>query len=484
MQNKRLIIVGGGQAGSSIARGVLAREMYRHVCVVEPDVLSRTDLIGFINQRVVSHSKRVDFSIVPTLDDALFDRADMLMLATPVAHFGDIVRQIAPRLRPGAVITDVGSSKQKAMASISGALQAAGREDDVWLVGGHPGTGRSGQGPMSSDPDMYKGQPVFLVMPDEQVPRMDAQDEVFSLWDGLGADVRMIDAFSHDQFFGLTSHFQHLAVFSLMAMAADGDDTYLTHGYQDARTWMRNTTRIANANVEMWLPVFEENRDAILSAADGFLLHWDMLGSALERQDIKQFQSYINMAHTYRISMADAEPREGLVGELADWSASSPDGAGADCSEGVFSLTDRFDCAGALSLLRGTMLPSLMAAAMCLNARSIDGTLVHGVSIAGSPNPSFLDGTAPMLSDPGYMSDFLYYNGRVLRPAMAAYQHSLEGMCDMVRQGREDEMRAAILQVKGLRGLMPPPRKGLHAVSGMEPVRPDFVIDSDQEYAA
>ncbi|MCB1784566.1 MAG: prephenate dehydrogenase [Alphaproteobacteria bacterium] len=172
MQNKRLIIVGGGQAGSSIARGVLAREMYRHVCVVEPDVLSRTDLRGFIFQRVVSHSKRVDFSVVSSLDDALFDRADIVMLATPVAHFEGIVRQIAPRLRPGAVITDVGSSKQKAMENMSGALQAAGRGEDVWVVGGHPGTGRSGQGPMSSDPDMYEGQPVFLVMPDERVLRM------------------------------------------------------------------------------------------------------------------------------------------------------------------------------------------------------------------------------------------------------------------------------------------------------------------------
>ena len=213
-------------------------------------------------------------------------------------------------------------------------------------------------------------------------------------------------------------------------------------------------------------------------------MHWGMLGAALDRKYLKQFQSYMDMAHTYRISMADAEPREGVFGELSDWSASFMDGAGADCSEGVFSLTDRFDRAGALSLLRGTMLPSMMAAAMCLNARSIDGTLVRGVSIARSPNPSFLDGTAPMLSDPGYLSDLLYYNGRVLRPAMAAYQHSLEEMCALVRQGRADEMRAAILQVKGLRGGMPPPRKGLVAAPGMEAVRPDFVVGLDREHAA
>ena len=204
-------------------------------------------------------------------------QADCILLALPVGETESVLRQLAPHLKPGAIITDAGSTKANVVAAARVALGARFAD----FVPGHPIAGSEQSGAGAARADLYRGKRVVLTP--EADTRAAAVATVRALWQATGAQVEMLDAAQHDRIFAAVSHLPHLAAFALvdeLAQRADGD-TY----FHFAASGFRDFTRIAGSSPEMWRDIALANKEAVLAELDAYLAALQTLRAAVSAED-------------------------------------------------------------------------------------------------------------------------------------------------------------------------------------------------------
>ena len=185
---------------------------------------------------------------------SLADRTDLVLLATPVGAFERALRALAGRLRPGAIVTDVGSTKAVVVEQAEAILGRGGP-----FVGSHPMAGSEQRGPQWARGDLFEAATCIVTpTPDTPPPLTEAVEQ---LWRRLKMrTVRMAPA-DHDRAVARVSHLPHALASLLMALPADGDLDVSATGFRDA-------TRLAGGDPEMWRDIFLTNRQAVLDALD------------------------------------------------------------------------------------------------------------------------------------------------------------------------------------------------------------------------
>ena len=180
---------------------------------------------------------------------------DLVILATPVGVFELHMRAIAPALRAGAIVTDVGSTKR-------GVVRAARRTlGPERFVGSHPMAGREQKGVAFARADLFAGATCILT-PTARTPAAGA-DRAEQLWQCMGMrTVRMTQA-AHDRSVARVSHLPHALASLLMMLPRRADLDVAATGFRDA-------TRLASGDPEMWRDIFLTNRESILDAIDEF----------------------------------------------------------------------------------------------------------------------------------------------------------------------------------------------------------------------
>lgn len=195
------------------------------------------------------------------IDDAATDltaavrAAELVVLATPVRSACSLLKAMAGALPDGAVITDVGSTKQSIVATAERVLSDPSR-----FVGSHPMAGAETSGPQAARAELYVGKPVILT-PTESTDA-DAVSAVESLWRAMGMRVHRMSPAAHDRAVAAISHLPHAVSALLMRFAAESGALPV------ASTGLADMTRLAGGDVEMWADIFTDNRDAVLDAID------------------------------------------------------------------------------------------------------------------------------------------------------------------------------------------------------------------------
>ncbi len=184
-------------------------------------------------------------------------RADLILLATPVGGLADVLSRMRPHLRPGAVLTDAGSTK----AEVVLAARAALGDKVAQFVPGHPIAGAERTGPEAADADLYRKRTVILT----PLAESDASslELVRRAWQACGADVIDMDAGAHDRVLASVSHLPHLLAAVYMEQVAEAADARTRLDL--AGSGFRDFTRIAAGSPEMWRDIFLSNRDAMLA---------------------------------------------------------------------------------------------------------------------------------------------------------------------------------------------------------------------------
>ena len=203
--------------------------------------------------------------------------ADCILLAMPVGETESVLKQLAPHLKSGAIITDAGSTKVNVIAAARTALGPRFAD----FVPGHPIAGSEKSGPGAARADLYQGKKVVLTPGVET--RADALGTVRALWEAAGAQVETLDAASHDRIFAAVSHLPHLAAFALvdeLACRADSDAFF-----RFAASGFRDFTRIAGSSPEMWRDIALANREALLTEIDAYLAALRSMRQAVAGQD-------------------------------------------------------------------------------------------------------------------------------------------------------------------------------------------------------
>jgi prephenate dehydrogenase len=219
-------------------------------------------------------------------------QADCILLALPVGETEAVLRQLAPHLKPGAIVTDAGSTKANVVAAARIALGARW----VDFVPGHPIAGSEQSGPGAARADLYRGKRVVLTPLPETRP--DAVATVRALWEAAGAQVELLDATQHDRIFAAVSHLPHLAAYALveeLARRADGDTFF-----RFAASGFRDFTRIAGSSPEMWRDVALANRAALLSELDAYVDALHTLRRAVSDEDAAALLDIFSRARSAR----------------------------------------------------------------------------------------------------------------------------------------------------------------------------------------
>lgn len=210
-------------------------------------------------------------------DWAAAGQADCIFLAMPVGDTEGVLSALLPHLKPGAIITDAGSTKGNVIAAARAVLTT--RFND--FVPGHPIAGSEQSGPLAARADLYEGKKVVLTP--EPDTRADALATVQALWVAAGAQVEILDAALHDRIFAAVSHLPHLAAFALvdeLAGRADSDTFF-----RFAASGFRDFTRIAGSSPEMWRDIAMANRPALLMEIDAYLGALQAMRQAVAEED-------------------------------------------------------------------------------------------------------------------------------------------------------------------------------------------------------
>ncbi len=225
--------------------------------------------------------------------------ADLVVLCVPVGVMGDVAAEIAPHLKPGATVSDVGSVKGAVIEAVAPHLP-----DDVHFVPSHPMAGTEHSGPRSGFAELYDGK-YCLIVPVSGSDR-DAVDRLKALWNGMGAFTDELEAEHHDRVCAVTSHAPHLIAYTMVGVADDLRRVTDSEVIKYSAAGFRDFTRIAASDPTMWRDVFLSNKEATLEILGRFTEELFALQRAIRQGDGDHLHDYFTRTRAIRRGIIEA----------------------------------------------------------------------------------------------------------------------------------------------------------------------------------
>jgi prephenate dehydrogenase len=228
---------------------------------------------------------------IATCDLALAVKdADLVVLCVPVGAMGEVARAILPSLRPGTIVTDVGSVKGRVLAGMGAIFSGHAR-----FVGSHPMAGSEQIGFKAARADLFDDA-TCIITPDPDTDPA-ALGEVTAFWRQLGCRVVELLASEHDQCVALVSHLPHLLAATLVNTIAAGN----AHAFSVVGPGFRDTSRVASGPPAMWAEILRENARAITVAIDALIANLHDFRQMLARPDgARELHDFLAVAKSVR----------------------------------------------------------------------------------------------------------------------------------------------------------------------------------------
>ncbi|MDQ2067405.1 prephenate/arogenate dehydrogenase family protein [Xinfangfangia sp. CPCC 101601] len=237
-------------------------------------------------------------SVAVTAAEAVRD-ADLIVLAVPVGAMGAIAAEIAPHLKPGAVVTDVGSVKGAVVEAVAPHIPAG-----VHFIPGHPLAGTEYSGPRSGFATLFQNR-WWLLTP---LPESDAAAiaQLRALLEGIGANVDEMDVAHHDLVLAVVSHVPHAIAYTMVGVADHMRRVSQSEVIKYSASGFRDFTRIAASDPVMWRDVFLTNKDAVLDILGRFTEELFVLQRAIRMEDGEHLHAYFTKTRAIRRGIIEA----------------------------------------------------------------------------------------------------------------------------------------------------------------------------------
>jgi cyclohexadieny/prephenate dehydrogenase len=289
----RLAIVGMGLIGSSLARA--ARELNLAGIIAaadaDPSVVARVAALNL-----------ADLSTASAKEAAA--GADLVILCAPVGVCGAIAEAIAPALKPGAILSDVGSVKGAIVDQIGPHVPAG-----VHFIPAHPVAGTENSGPDAGFASLFLNRWCILT-PLEGSERA-AVATLRAFWEGMGAIVEEMSPGHHDLVLAVTSHLPHLIAYNIVGTANDLETVTQSEVIKFSAGGFRDFTRIAASDPTMWRDVFLHNKDAVLEMLGRFSEDLALLTRAIRYGDGDTLHAHFTRTRAIRrgiVSLGQDKP--------------------------------------------------------------------------------------------------------------------------------------------------------------------------------
>lgn len=245
---ERVALIGLGLIGGSLARVMKRDDLAGHIAGVarSEETRSKALEIGFVDS---AHANPA----------AAAEEADIVVICSPIGTYRAIAEAVVPVLKPGAILSDVGSVKQ-AVIDMLAPLLPEGRH----LVPAHPVAGTEHSGPEAGFAELFADRWCIITPADGT--DLEPVERVAGLWRRAGMHIETMSARHHDMVMAITSHVPHLIAYTIVGTATDLEDHLKHEVMKFAAGGFRDFTRIAASDPIMWRDIFLNNREAVLEA--------------------------------------------------------------------------------------------------------------------------------------------------------------------------------------------------------------------------
>jgi cyclohexadieny/prephenate dehydrogenase len=284
----RVALIGIGLIGSSLAR-VLRRESPRTTiaaCARRPETLAAAERLALADETTRDPAEAAA-------------GADLVVIATPLSAYAEIGRQIAPVLKEGAILTDVGSCKEIAIRDLNPHVPPG-----VAFVPGHPVAGTEHSGPEAGFAELFRDRWCILIPLPETPP--DALVAVRGMWERAGMRIATMTAQHHDRVLAMTSHLPHLIAYTIVGTATNLEESLKTEVIEFSASGFRDFTRIAASDPVMWRDIFLNNREAVLDVLQRFTEDLTALQRAIRWGEGEKLQDLFTRTRAIRRSIIEA----------------------------------------------------------------------------------------------------------------------------------------------------------------------------------
>lgn len=287
MAIESIAIVGLGLLGGSV--GLAVQESMPGVTVIGYDADASTC------KRAAERG--LTQKVGDTLSEAVAD-ADLVVLCVPVGAMGSVAAELAGSLKPGAIVSDVGSCKASVLKAISAALPGHA------VIPAHPVAGTEQSGPDAGFASLFQHR-WCIVTPPEDAPA-DKVSDLTQFWEALGAHVEVMSPEHHDLVLAVTSHLPHLIAYTIVGTASDLEDVTQSEVIKYSAGGFRDFTRIAASDPTMWRDVFLNNKEATLEILGRFTEELFALQRAIRTGDGDLLFDYFTRTRAIRRGIIEA----------------------------------------------------------------------------------------------------------------------------------------------------------------------------------
>jgi prephenate dehydrogenase len=282
---RRLSVLGVGLLGGSI--GLAAKS-----------ALSDFEIVGYGHRKAtLERAKEVGaIDRIATKVTEAVEGADLIILCTPVGIFEPLIGEMVNVLKPGAIVTDVGSTKRSVVSLAEQTLP-----DHVHFVGSHPMAGSEKRGVEFARADLFQNAMCILT----PTPRTDpkAEKEVTAFWQSLGMRTTRLSPEEHDRLLADVSHLPHALAAALVTMQSEKALTLAGKGFLDA-------TRIAGGDGALWRDILMDNRDNVLASIGELKKHLGALEKLLSGEGRDELAKWLDRAAARRAKLLEQKLRE------------------------------------------------------------------------------------------------------------------------------------------------------------------------------
>ena len=242
----KIALIGIGLIGSSIARAVKAKD------------LAGTVTISSRSRETLERARELELGTdyVQDAGEAV-KGADLVIVSVPVGASGKVAEEIAPHLKPGAIVTDVGSTKASVVAQMLPHMPK-----NVHFIPGHPLAGTEHSGPDAGFAELFHGR--WCILTPVHGTDKEAKRRLAAFWEALGSKVDEMDTEHHDKVLAIVSHLPHIIAYNIVGTADDLETVTESEVIKYSASGFRDFTRLAASDPTMWRDVCLHNKDAIL----------------------------------------------------------------------------------------------------------------------------------------------------------------------------------------------------------------------------
>ena len=285
---KKVCIIGCGLIGSSLARAIKKNNLAEKIVSSNRSDAANKKVIGL---------KIVDDSSSDT--KKMTDGSDLVVIATPLSSYENVISKIKNSLKSGVILTDVGSVKENIINLVEKNIP----ENISWIPS-HPIAGTEESGPEAGFSELFKNRWCILT-PSKKAKEKDI-NLLQTFWEKVGSKVDIMQAKQHDYILSITSHMPHLIAYNIVNTSLNIQGEKESAIVKYSAGGLRDFTRIAASNPIMWRDVFIQNKKNTLNMTDKFIENLEDLKKAIENEDGKKLEQIFTKTKKIRKDIVEA----------------------------------------------------------------------------------------------------------------------------------------------------------------------------------